>query len=53
MFFFGAKLVKGVTTKESPEWLKMLYLSVESNQFFNILDISNFVMLETGQPIQK
>ena len=49
--FFGAKLVKGFTTKESPEWLKNALLASGIKPINNIVDISNFVMLETGQPI--
>lgn len=49
--FFGAKLVKGVTTKESPDWLKNALIASGIKPINNIVDISNFVMLETGQPI--
>ena len=49
--FFGAKLVKGVTTKESPEWLRTALLASGVKPINNIVDISNFVMIETGQPI--
>lgn len=49
--FFGAKLVKGVTTKESPSWLKNALIASGIKPINNIVDISNFVMLETGQPI--
>lgn len=49
--FFGAKLVKGVTTKESPDWLKNTLIASGIKPINNIVDISNFVMLETGQPI--
>ncbi len=49
--FFGAKLVKGVTTKESPQWLKSLLMASGVKPINNVVDISNFVMLETGQPI--
>ena len=49
--FFGAKLVKGVTTKESPKWLKNALLASGIKPINNIVDISNFVMVETGQPI--
>ena len=48
---FGAKLVKGVTTKESPEWLRTFLMASGIKPINNIVDISNFVMLETGQPI--
>lgn len=49
--FFGAKLVKGVVTKESPQWLKSVLIASGIKPVNNIVDISNFVMLETGQPI--
>lgn len=49
--FFGAKLVKGVSTKESPEWLKTALMASGIKPINNIVDISNFVMIETGQPI--
>lgn len=49
--FFGAKLVKGVTTKESPKWLKNALIASGIKPINNIVDISNYVMLETGQPI--
>lgn len=49
--FFGAKLVKGVTTKESPKWLKNALMASGIKPINNIVDISNYVMLETGQPI--
>lgn len=49
--FFGAKLVKGVQTKESPKWLQRHLLASGIKPINNIVDISNYVMLETGQPI--
>ena len=49
--FFGAKLIKGVKTKESPQWLKNHLLASGIKPINNIVDISNYVMLETGQPI--
>lgn len=49
--FFGAKLVKGVITKESPEWLRTALMASGIKPINNIVDISNFVMIETGQPI--
>lgn len=49
--FFGAKLVKNVTTKESPAWLRNYLLASGVKPINNIVDISNYVMIETGQPI--
>ncbi len=48
---FGIKVVKGVTTKESPQWLKAALMASGIKPINNIVDISNLVMLETGQPI--
>lgn len=48
---FGAKLVKGVKTKESPQWLKNYLMASGVKPINNVVDVSNFVMLETGQPI--
>lgn len=49
--FFGAKLVKNVVTKESPLWLKNFLMASGIKPINTIVDISNYVMLETGQPI--
>lgn len=49
--FFGAKLVKGIVIKESPQWLKSALMASGIKPINNVVDISNFVMLETGQPI--
>ncbi|MBO6046673.1 MAG: phenylalanine--tRNA ligase subunit beta [Erysipelotrichaceae bacterium] len=49
--FFGIKLVKGVVTKESPEWLRNYLMASGVKPINNVVDISNFVMIETGQPI--
>lgn len=49
--FFGAKLVKDVVTKESPLWLKNMLMASGIKPINTIVDISNYVMLETGQPI--
>lgn len=49
--FFGAKLVKGVVTKPSPTWLKNALIASGIKPINTIVDISNYVMIETGQPI--
>ena len=49
--FFGAKLIKGITTQESPQWLKTILMASGIKPVNNIVDIGNYVMLETGQPI--
>lgn len=48
---FSARVVKGVTTKESPKWLKNVLLAAGIRSINNVVDIGNFVMLLTGQPL--
>ena len=43
--------VRGVTVKESPEWLKTLLIAAGQRPINNIVDITNFVLLGVGQPL--
>ena len=43
--------VKGVKTAPSPEWLQKRLLSIGLRPINNIVDISNFILFETGQPL--
>jgi len=48
---FLAKVINNVTIKESPEWLKDHLKANGVKCINNLVDISNYVMLETGQPL--
>jgi len=48
--FLGKKVGK-VTIKESPEWMKKALAGAGVKAINNVVDISNYVMLETGQPL--
>ena len=48
--FYG-KVVGNITIKESPKWMKELLRASGMHSINNVVDISNIVMLETGQPM--
>ncbi len=48
---FLGRIVKGVKIKESPLWIKNVLTAYGIKAINNVVDISNLVMLETGQPM--
>jgi phenylalanyl-tRNA synthetase beta chain len=48
---YTARVIKGVKIGPSPEWLKSTLEKVGIRSISNVVDVTNYVMLESGQPL--
>lgn len=48
---YMGRVVKNLRIKESPDWMKQCLKAAGMRPINNIVDITNFVMLETGHPM--
>jgi phenylalanyl-tRNA synthetase beta chain len=48
---YTARVVRNVKVRPSPDWLRSALEKVGVRSINNIVDVTNFVMLETGQPL--
>lgn len=48
---YTARVIKGVKVGPSPEWLRDRLEKVGIRSISNVVDVTNYVMLETGQPL--
>jgi phenylalanyl-tRNA synthetase beta chain len=48
---YSGVLIEGIIIKESPDWLQQKLKSINVRPINNIVDITNFILHETGQPL--
>ena len=49
--YYTGRWIRGVKIDESPDWLKEKLLSIGLRPINNVVDITNFVLMEMGQPL--
>jgi phenylalanyl-tRNA synthetase beta chain len=48
---YTARVIRGVKVGPSPDWLRSTLEKVGIRSISNVVDVTNYVMLETGQPL--
>ncbi len=48
---YTARIVRGVKVGPSPDWLRSMLEKAGLRSINNVVDVTNYVMLETGQPL--
>ncbi|MDL2314983.1 phenylalanine--tRNA ligase subunit beta, partial [Bacteroidales bacterium OttesenSCG-928-C19] len=48
---YSGVVISGVSVKESPEWLQNYLKTIGLRPINNVVDITNFVLMEMGQPL--
>ena len=48
---YAGLTISGLTVKESPEWLKNRLKSIGVNPINNIVDVTNYILHDLGQPL--
>jgi phenylalanyl-tRNA synthetase beta chain len=48
---YSCRIIKNIKVQESPDWLKKALLLIGQKSINNIVDLANYIMFDTGQPL--
>ena len=48
---YHARIIRGVETRKSPDWMRFKLLALGQRPISNIVDVTNYIMFELGQPL--